>query len=186
MAVFCQGGTHIAATCSAGGWSLGKVTNNHIPLQCCQQSLISLCLHSLSGPQRKVVTSPVVFWIALLPRAAQSTATAGIQQLWLLIWTFGFVRTSPEEWLMSVSRIRDVDEWTALPYLNCFWLSVFVPENQSNVRISGRMSPHLHHFIKRTAYIFLLLQMKQGASSKLPVIQGRPLHCGSQHPCDNR
>lgn len=27
--------------------------------------------------------------------------------------------TSPEEWLMSVSRIRDVDEWTALPCLNC-------------------------------------------------------------------
>ena len=78
----------------ACGRSLGKVTNSHTPLlQRCQQSLISLCLHehSLSGPERKVATSPVVFWIAPEPSETQSAATAGIQQLWLLPWKFGFV-----------------------------------------------------------------------------------------------
>lgn len=95
LGVFCQGGTHThSGHLQAGGRSLGKVTNSHTPLlQHCQQSLISLCLHkhSLSGPERKVVTSPVVFWIAPVPRAAPSTATAGIQQLWILIWKFAFV-----------------------------------------------------------------------------------------------
>lgn len=119
----------------AGGRSLGKVTNRHTPpLQCCQQSLISLCLHKrpLSGPERKVVTSPVVLWIASVPRAAPSAANAEIQQLWFFYSenVVLFKRTSPEEWQMSVRRIRDVDEWTELPYLNlislplCFYLRI--------------------------------------------------------------
>lgn len=128
--ISCQERNTHSGRAQAGGRSLGKVTNSHTPLlQRCQKSLISLCLrkHSLSGPERKVVTSPAVFWIAPVLRAAperchcwNSAALAFYSENLVL-----HERTSPEEWLMSVNRIRDVDEWTPLAHLNCVsWESV--------------------------------------------------------------
>lgn len=119
----------------AVGRSLGKVTNSHTPS-------LAVWTNTRSLDQRRRC------WCAVLncsgAQSAQSAATAGSQQLLLLLLTlFGFVEVDKSrEWLMSVGKRYAWRDCSPLPELCLSALVSFY------LRIKQHI--FLHHLIKGT------------------------------------